>query len=119
MSEISLSHETLQESPKILRLSIAGRGDYDNGRQIETYFDQMIESDRPRHVLLDLSELAYAGSSFFGSMLFWRETMTNQGGVLVLYGLHPHVASALRICALDRVLKICPDRQSALQAVGG
>jgi len=117
MTDVKLSHETLQDSPKIVVLSIVGKGDFENGRQIETYFDEMLRNENPRHVLLDGSGLAYAGSSFFSSLLFWREALLNQGGALVLYGLHPHVASALRICALDRILKICPDRQAALASL--
>ena len=117
MIDVKLSHETLQDSPKIVVLRIVGTGDFANGRQIETYFNEILLSDKPQHVLLDLSGLTYAGSSFFSSLIFWREAMINQGGALVLYGLHPHVASALRICALDRILNICPDQQAALASL--
>jgi len=117
VEEVQLSRQTLQQAPRIVVLSIVGEGDYHNGRRIETYFDEMLEADKPRHVLLDLSGLTFAASVFFGSLLFWRESMTARNGFLVLYGLRPEVASTLRIVALDRVLKICPDQQAALAAL--
>ena len=117
MSDIKLSRQTLQESPKIVVLSIIGEGNYQNGREIETYFEEMMQTDKPRHVLLDLAGLIFAGSVFFGSLLFWRESMINQGGMLMLCGLRPEIASTLRIATLDRVLKIFPDQQAALAAL--
>ena len=115
--DVTLSHQTLQQSPKVVLVRIAGQGNSQTGRQIETYFDQMLEREKPRHVLLDLSELAFAASVFFGSLLFWRETMASEGGKLVLFALRPEVASTLRIATLDRVLTIRPDCQAALSAL--
>jgi|SRR5579871_4891717 len=117
MTDVKMSHEMLQETPRIVVLSIDGKGDYNNGREIEAYFHNMLQNDNPRHVILDLARMEYAGSSFLGTMMFWREAMVNQGGALVLYGLQPHVASVLRISGLDRILKICPDQDAALASL--
>jgi len=117
MSDVTLTHRTLSESPKIVLVSIVGQGNGQTGPRIEIYFDQMLETEKPRHVLLDLSDLTFAASVFFGSLLFWRETLASQGGKLVLFGLRPEVASTLRIATLDRVLTIRPDRHAAFAAL--
>ena len=119
MADLELSRETVQESPKVVCWRISGELDENNGRQVETYFDELVESDEPQHVLLDLSGLIFAGSSFFGSLLFWKEEVGKRGGTLVLFGLRPEVASTMRIFALDRVLTICDDRQAALAKASG
>jgi stage II sporulation protein AA (anti-sigma F factor antagonist) len=114
MADLQLSRQTVQESPKVVCWRIAGELDENNGRQVESYFDELVQAEQPRHVLLDLSGLIFAGSSFFGSLLFWKEEVGKNGGSLVLFGLRPEVASTMRIFALDRVLSICDDQQAAL-----
>jgi len=117
MAELNLTRETLQPSPKVVVLRIAGELDESNGRKVETYFDDTVAAEAPRDVLMDLSGLAFAGSIFFGSLLFWREELAKGGGTLVLFGLRPEVASTMRIFALDRLVTICDDQAAALAKV--
>jgi anti-anti-sigma factor len=117
MAELNLSRQTVQTG--VVVLTIAGEADAVNGLQIEKYFDEVVRSEQPRHVLLDLGGLLFAGSSFFASLLFWREEMITRGGKLVLYGLRPEVASTMRLLTLDRVLTMVPDQRAALAAVAG
>ena len=117
MTEVNLSHERVHESPRIVVVRIDGEIHYGTGRAIESYFDTVLESEQPRHVLLDLGGVSYGDSSFFSTLLFWREEMTKRGGKLVLFALQPHVHSTLRILALDRVLAIKPDQAAALASL--
>lgn len=114
MAELKLSHETVEESPKVIVLCIAGELDETNGRQAETYFNDLVDSEKPQHVLLDLKGLTFAGSGFFGSLLFWKEEVAKSGGSLVLFGLRPELASTMRIFSVDRLVAICDDQQAAL-----
>jgi anti-anti-sigma factor len=114
MAELNLSRQVVQDAPKVLEISISGELDEHNGRKAEGYFDDSIIAEKPRHVLLDLSGLAFAGTSFFSSLLFWKEETAKAGGQLVLFGLQPQVASTMRILALDRMMAICDTRQAAL-----
>lgn len=119
MADLNLSHEAVEDSPKVVVFCVAGEIDDTNGRQVETYFDKLIESEKPQHVLLDLSGLSFAGSGFFGSLLFWKEELAKAGGSLVLFGLRSEIASTMRIFSVDRVVSICEDRQAALDKVKG
>ena len=114
MASIDLKQETIQPSPKIVLLTISGELDETNGRQVESYFNNLIDTEKPRHVLVDLTGLAFAGSSFFGSLLFWKEELAKGKGMLVLFSLRQEIASTMRLFSLDRVITICPDRQAAL-----
>ena len=118
MSDIRLDHETIQNDPKIVVMRINGEVDGTNGRQVETYFNDMVDSEKPHDVLVDLSDLSFAGSGFFGSLLFWKEEVAKEGGQLVLFGLRPEIASTMRIFSLDRVVTICEDQQAAQSQVG-
>ena len=117
MTGVNLSQHTLSESPKTVVMAIQGEAHFDNMRAIDGYFDDLLATSQPRHVLLDLSELTFAGSAFFSSLLFWREEMTKRGGSLVLFGVRPEVFSTMRILTLDRVLTVRPDQQLALAAL--
>jgi stage II sporulation protein AA (anti-sigma F factor antagonist) len=119
MLDLNLSRQTLGLSPKVVLVAIAGQVDIDNGLQAEQYFEKVLQEDQPRHVLLDLDGLTFAGSAFFSSLLFWRETLTRKGGKLVLYGLRPEIAGTMHILGLDKVLTIRADQPAALVALAG
>ena len=119
MTDVNLSQQTVQESPKVVVLQMVGEAHFSNGQQIEKYFEEVLESAQPQHMLLDLSELTFAASAFFSSLLFWREEMTKRGGKLVLFALRPEIFSTMRILTLDRVLTIRPDQPAALAAAVG
>ena len=117
MPDLNLSRETVQDSPKTVVMSIVGELDQTNGREVETYFNDLFDTEQPQHVLVDLSGLVFAGSGFFGSLLFWKEELTKAGGELVLFALRPEIASTMRIFSLDRIVTICEDRDAALERV--
>ena len=117
MPEANLSHERLQEAPRVTAVRIRGDVDASNGRAVESYFDAVLKDEQPRHVLLDLGGVTFGDSAFFSSLLFWREEMTKRGGQLILFGPRPELLSTLRILTLDRVLTIRPDQAAALAAL--
>jgi anti-anti-sigma factor len=117
MFDVKLSQQTIRESPRVILVGIAGEADAANGCRTESYFDEVLQTTQPRHVLLNLGDLTFAGSAFFSTLLFWREAMSKRGGMLVLFGLKPEIASTMRILALDRVLTVRADEQAALAAL--
>jgi anti-anti-sigma factor len=117
MADLKLSRKKVQDAPPTVTLAIAGEMGGVNGRQAETYFDEMVKAEGPRFVLLDLTDLTFADSGFFSSLLFWREEMTKRGGALVLFGLRPEIASTMRLLTLDRILTIRADQAAALAAL--
>jgi stage II sporulation protein AA (anti-sigma F factor antagonist) len=117
MAEVQLSHERRQESPRVVVVRIRGEVDAVSGRTVESYFDTVLESEQPRHVLLDLEGVTFGDSAFFSSVLFWREELTKRGGKLILFAPRPELLSTMRILTLDRVLTIKPDQETALASL--
>jgi anti-anti-sigma factor len=117
MAAVNLSHERVQESPRVAIIRIAGEVDSINGRAVESYFDTVLQSEQPRHVLLDLAAVTFGGSDFFSALLFWREALMKGGGKLILFGPRPELLSTMRILTLDRVLTIEPDQPAALASL--
>ncbi len=114
---MKVSREIIQASPKVLALRLAGDLEEVTMREIERGFDEAVKADQPRHILLDLSGVAFAGSAFFSTLVFWNEEVKKGGGQLVLFGVPPTVASTMRIFTLDRLLTVRPDQAAALAAL--
>src|SRR5262249_30275009 len=110
--------QVLRDPPKVVCVSIAPEVDAGNVRTVEDYCEHMLETDKPRDVLLDLSGLVFGCSGFLGCLVYWKEEVRKKaGGSLILYGLRSELASILRLTALDRHLTIRSDQQGALEAV--
>lgn len=118
MAELTLTRHTAQAAPKVVTVCITGEVDQHSGRSAESYVDETLASEKPQHLLLDLSGLSFAGTSFFSSLLFWREELTKLGGTLGLFGLQQAVHSTMRMLALDRLVPINDDEQAALARLG-
>jgi anti-anti-sigma factor len=114
MADPHLSHERVQDSPRVTVVRIHGDVEASNGRAVESAFEAALQAEQPRHVLLDLSGVTFVDSAFFSSLLFWREEMTKRGGKLVLFGLRPELLSTMRILTLDRLLTLKADQAAAL-----
>ncbi len=117
MADANVSHERLQESPRVTVVRIHGDVEASNGRAVESAFEAALQAEQPRHVLLDLGGVTFGDSAFFSSLLFWREEMTKRGGRLVLFGLRPELQSTMRILTLDRLLILKPDQAAALASL--
>src|SRR5438270_10550574 len=102
MAEVKLSHECVQESPRVAVIRLVGEIDSQNGRAVESYFDTVMQNEQPRHVLLDLGGVTFGDSAFFSSLLFWREELTKRSGKLVLFAARPELLSTMRILTIDR-----------------
>jgi stage II sporulation protein AA (anti-sigma F factor antagonist) len=117
MADLKLSRRKAQDAAPVVVVRLTGEMGGGNGRQADAYFDETLQAEKPRHVLLDLGDLTFADSAFFSSLLFWREEMMKRGGALVLFGLRPEIASTMRLLTLDRILTVRPDEPTALAAL--
>lgn len=68
-----------------------------------------------RPLVLDLSRLAYAGSSVLGLLVNVRQKVKETGGRLVLCGLSDRLLQIFRTCSLERLFVIRRSRQEAVE----
>jgi anti-anti-sigma factor len=114
MIPLQLGRERVQQSPRVVVLRVAGDVDYLNVEAVEKNFADLLESEQPRHVVLDFTGLTFIVTPFLGSLLFWKEQLGRTGGRLVAFGLRPAIESPMRAMRLHRVLTFCSDRETAL-----
>jgi anti-anti-sigma factor len=115
--ELNLSHENVQDSPRIVKVRIGCDVEAGNGQAVEKYFNYVVQSEQPRHVLLDLGGVTFGDTAFFSLLLFWNEEVSKKGGKLVLFGVRPELHSTLRLLSFDKFLTIRPDQAAALAAL--
>jgi anti-anti-sigma factor len=115
--EVNLSHEKLQESPRVVKVRIGCDVESSNGQAVEQYFNNVLQTEQPRHVLLDLGGVTFGDTAFFSLLLFMKEEVQKGGGRLVLFGVRPELHSTLRLLSFDKFLTIKPDQAAALAAL--
>ena len=67
-----------------------------------------------RALVLDLSRLAYAGSSVLGLLVNVRQKVKEAGNRLVLCGLSERLLQTFRTCSLERLFVIRRSREEAV-----
>lgn len=68
-----------------------------------------------RALVLDLSRLAYVGSSVLGLLVSVRQTVKEAGGRLVLCGLSERLMQIFRTRSLERLFVIRRSREDAVK----
>ena len=66
--------------------------------------------------VVDLSSLAYAGSSLLGLMVNARQRVLQAGGRLALCGLSSRLMRIFTTCCLERLFDICNTRAEAIRS---
>jgi anti-sigma B factor antagonist len=68
--------------------------------------------------VLDLSNVAYMGSSMLGLMVNARQTIKAAGGKLVLCGMSDRLMRVFQACCMERLFTITRSRAEAVRVVG-
>jgi anti-sigma B factor antagonist len=75
-----------------------------------------VAGNRPRRLMLDLSDVPYMDSSGVGTLVEVFRRVTAYKGKMVLFGLNPRVRSVFEITKLDRFFTICENAEQATRA---
>jgi anti-anti-sigma factor len=103
-----------EETVQVLRLALPDQMD---GMEIDTIIDSVLrslEGKSQNSWVLDLSDVAYMGSSMLGLMVNIRERIRQGGGSLVLCGLSTQLMRIFQTCCLERLFRIAKTRPEAL-----
>lgn len=97
-------------------LNCNGRLDNSAAGILETSLTPLL-AEGIRRVVLDLSGVEYLSSAGLRSILVALKKVIVAGGTLVLCGVLASVSEVLKLSGFEAILKIHPDRESALRAV--
>ncbi|HVP10161.1 MAG TPA: STAS domain-containing protein [Phycisphaerae bacterium] len=74
-----------------------------------------VAGNRPKRLMIDLSEVPYMDSSGVGTLVEVFRRVTAYKGKMVLFGLNPRVRSVFEITKLDRFFTICENEEQAVK----
>jgi anti-anti-sigma factor len=104
---------SLAESPDIATAAPGGRLDADRARRLD--LDALAAQLGNRHLLLDLSDLAFIDSTGLGALFRLQRKLQGQGRRLVLCASQPAVRQLLDITRLTALFELAANREQALR----
>ncbi|MEM7184072.1 MAG: STAS domain-containing protein [Spirochaetota bacterium] len=87
-------------------IHIKGKFDIECIEEFEGIFQKQLEGSKPVNLAIDMNQLDYIDSSGIGSLIKSLNTIKNQKGVLILYGLKPMILNVFKLAKLDMFFQI-------------
>lgn len=75
-----------------------------------------LAGDRPRRLMIDMSEVPYIDSSGIGTFVEVYRRVAAYKGKMVFFGLNDRVKSVFEITKLDKFFTICDSEAQAVEA---
>lgn len=69
-------------------------------------------------IVLDMKDVTMLASMGLGMLVSMHKLAGSEGGKLVICGLREDILQLMKLTHLERILKIAPDRETALKLVG-
>jgi len=116
MSELPTSElmPTARRVGDAIVISVRGEIDMHNSPQLRSEVLYLLNTGKPRKLIVDLAQVAYMDSSAVAVLVESLKTMHRTGGKVCLLNLQPRVKGILEISRLNAVFSICKDEQEAL-----
>ena len=93
--------------------------DHHNCRNLRYETDLLMAENYISKLIFDFSRTTFMDSSGIGIIIGRYKNITAFGGVASIAGAKPHVEKILKMAALDRIIPIYSDVNTALSKVGG
>jgi anti-anti-sigma factor len=87
----------------------------DDVQEIGSQVDRLVESLRPKKLLLDFARVEFMASFMQAFVVGLKKRLERAGGRLVLCGMTDQVDQSFRITNLHRVFEVYLDRDEALE----
>ena len=83
----------------------------------EQLFD-LVDNQNKRSILLNFSNVEYLSSAALGRLMSLHKKLQAVSGQLKLCNIKSNIEEAFKITKLDKILKIYPSEEAALEAFG-
>lgn len=109
---------TVKESAngQILLFQLAGQLDTSSCDYLYDVLEDVIEDGKIR-IILDCSDLEFISSMGLGMLMRVHSRMAKLGGNVCLCRVHSAVADVLRLVMLDKVLRVYPSVEAAVDSL--
>ncbi|AQT69371.1 Putative anti-sigma factor antagonist [Anaerohalosphaera lusitana] len=85
--------------------------------ELSTELRQYVDSVKPQKLIIDFEGVKFFSSQMLGLLVdIWRR-LGEYGGVFMISGTNPQLGRVFKITNLDKLFKLYPDRQQALNSI--
>ena len=96
----------VEELDGAIRISLRGEMDHHNAVGVRGEIDRLIYSERPKKLMLDLSEMGFMDSSGLGFIMGRYALMEKLGGTLVLENPNERIVKIFELAGLQRIIRV-------------
>ena len=89
-----------------IRISLKGEMDHHNAVGVRGEIDRLIYSERPKTLMLDLSEMGFMDSSGLGFIMGRYALMEKLGGTLILENPNERIVKIFELAGLQRIVRV-------------
>jgi anti-sigma B factor antagonist len=100
-----------EENKDIIRL--IGEVDASNSVLLDQSMQEVLQQGAT-FLLIDGSQLGYISSAGLGVFMSYLDDFSEQGIRFAIFGLNEQVSEVFKILGLDRLIKIAPDKSTAI-----
>jgi len=97
-------------------IAVSGEIDLHNSPELRTEILDLLNRQKPRRLVVDLSLVPYIDSSALAVLVEALKRILKVGGKVCLVGLQPRVKGLLEIARLSSIFTICVSVEEALAA---
>lgn len=96
----------VERSDGCMRIALKGEMDHHNAVSVRGEIDSLISEERPRKVIIDLSDIGFMDSSGLGFIMGRYALMQRMGGEFVLENPNERIVKIFELAGLSRIVKI-------------
>lgn len=116
MAEAQIEHSLVGDA-RIVSLRLPTALDSNDFDRLNEDLLGMFDAHANSRWVLDVSGVAYMGSSVLGLLVNVRQRALQSGGQLVLCGLSPGLLRIFRTCCMERLFEIYRTQNEAIKAL--
>ena len=96
----------VEELEGAIRILLRGEMDHHNAVGVRGEIDGLIYRERPKKLLLDMSEIGFMDSSGLGFIMGRYALMEKLGGTLILENPNERIVKIFELAGLQRIVKV-------------
>ncbi|MBE6667611.1 MAG: STAS domain-containing protein [Ruminococcaceae bacterium] len=89
-----------------MRICLKGEMDHHNAVGVRGEIDELIYRERPKKLLLNMSEIGFMDSSGLGFIMGRYALMEKLGGTLILENPNERIVKIFELAGLQRIVKV-------------
>ena len=109
---------TTENDAAVITFKAVSMSNVESITEANEQIDKFIETNLPKKIVVDFSEVKFFSSQVLGMLLEMRGRLKEYNGQVVISSINPQLYRVFRITNLDKIFKFFPDKESAVNDTG-